>query len=64
MSDFKGHHFDGKVVLWTLWWYRQYPVSNRGLESMVTDRGMAVDHSTSVRRVRRFVPEMEIRVSL
>ena len=54
MNDFEGRHFEGKVVLWAVRWYCRYPISYRDLKSMMTERGVAVDHSTIFRRVQRF----------
>ena len=62
MNDFKGRHFEGEVVLWAVRWYCRYPVSYRDLESMMTERGVAVDHSTIFRWVQRYAPEMERRL--
>ena len=54
MSDFKGRHFGGEIVLWAVRWYCRYPISYRDLETMMTERGVAVDHSTIYRWVQRF----------
>ena len=27
MSDFKGRHFEGEIVLWAVRWYRRYDAS-------------------------------------
>ena len=62
MSDFKGRHFRGEIVLWAVRWYCRYAVSYRDLEAMMTERGVAVDHSTIYRWVQRFAPEMEKRL--
>ena len=62
MSDFKGRHFGGEVVLWAVRWYCRYPISYRDLETMMTERGVAVDHSTIYRWVQHFAPEMEKRL--
>ena len=61
VNEFKGRHFGGEVVLWAVRWYCRYAVSYRDLESMMTERGVAVDHST-IRWVQRFAPEMERRL--
>ena len=61
MSDFKGRHFRGEIVLWAVRWYC-YAVSYRDLEAMMTERGVAVDHSTIYRWVQRFAPELEKRL--
>ena len=62
MNDFKGRHFEGEVVLWAVRLYWRYPISYRDLESMMTERGVAVDHSTIFRWVQRYAPEMERRL--
>ena len=64
MNDFKGRHFEGEVVLWAVRWYCRYPISYRDLESMMTERGVAVDHSTIFRWVQRYASEMERRLRL
>ena len=62
MNDFKGRHFGGEIVLWAVRWYCRYPISYRDLEAMMTERGVAVDHSTIYRWVQRFAPEIEKRL--
>ena len=42
MSEFKGRHFRGEIVLWAVRWYCRYAVSYRDLEAMMTERGVAV----------------------
>ena len=46
MSDFKGRHFAGEIVLWAVRWYCRYGISYRDLEQMMAERGVSVDHST------------------
>ena len=62
VNDFKGRHFGGEVVLWAVRWYRRYAVSYRDLEAMMTERGVAVDHTTIYRWMQRYAPEMEKRL--
>ena len=62
MSEFKGRHFRGEIVLWAVRWYCRYAVSYRDLEAMMTERGVAVDHCTIDRWVQRFAPELEKRL--
>ena len=57
MSEFKGRHFGGEIVLWAVRWYCRYAVSYRDIEAMMTERGVSVDHSTIYRWVQRFAPE-------
>ena len=35
MSEFKGRHFRGEIVLWAVRWYCRYAVSYRDLEAKV-----------------------------
>jgi transposase-like protein len=58
MSDFKGRHFEGEIVLW----YCRYGVSHRDLEQMMGERGVSVDHSTIYRWVQKYAPEIEKRL--
>ena len=68
MSDFKGRHFEGEIVLWAVRWYCRYGVSDRDLEQvgpqggLTGERGILVDHSTTYRWVQRYAPEMEKRL--
>ena len=62
VNDFKGRHFGGEIVLWAVKWYCRYAISYRDLESMMAERGVAVDHSTIYRWVQRYAPEMEKRL--
>ena len=58
MNDFKGAPLSGEIVLWAVRWYCRYAVSYRDLEAMMTERGVAVDHTTVYRWVQRFAPEI------
>ena len=49
VSDFKGRHFGGEIVLWAVRWYCRYGISYRDLEQMMAERGVSVDHSTIYR---------------
>ena len=59
---FHGFRFPAEVILWAVRWYLQFPISYRDLERMLTDRGVAVDHTTMYRRVQRFARELEKRM--
>ena len=48
MSDFKRRHFQSDVILWAVRWCCRYGVSYRGLEQMMGERGVPVDHSRRV----------------
>ena len=62
MSDFKGRHFEGEIVLWAVRCYCRYGVSYRDLEQMMGERGVSVDHSTIYRWVQSYAPEIEKRL--
>ena len=62
MSDFKGRHFEGEIVLWAVRWYCRYGVSYRDLEQMMGERGVSVDHSTIYSWVQKYAPEVEKRL--
>ena len=61
-SPCQTHALPGEIVLWAARWYCRYPISYPDLEAMMTERGVAVDHSTIYRWVQRFAPEMEKRL--
>src|SRR5271155_1830972 len=62
VSDFKGRHFGGEIVLWAVRWYCRYGISYRDLEQMMAERGVSVDHSTIYRWVQRYAPQIEKRL--
>jgi hypothetical protein len=59
---FKGRHFTAEVILWALRWYLAFPVSYRDLALMLSDRGVAVDHTTIFRWVRTYAAMLEKRL--
>ena len=59
MIDFKGSHFERRVILWGVRWYVAYPMSYRQLEEMMEERGVEVDHSTLNRWVVKYAPLLE-----
>jgi len=59
---FKGRHFTSEVILWALRWYLAFPISYRDLASMLSDRGVAVDHTTLFRWVQTYAATLEKRI--
>ncbi len=51
VSDVKGRHFEGEIVLWAVRWYCRYGISYRDLEQIMAERGVTLDHSTIYRWV-------------
>ncbi len=61
-SLFKWHHFLPEIILLNVRWSCRYSLSYRDLEEMMTERGVAVDHSTINRWVLKFAPELDKRL--
>src|SRR3954452_8568128 len=59
---FRGFRSASEVILWTVRWYLQFPVSYRDLELMLADRGVEVDHTTIFRWIQAYAPEIEQRI--
>lgn len=45
MSDFKWRRSQVEVILWKGRWYCRYGVTYRDLKQMMSEGGVAVDHS-------------------
>ena len=61
-GSFKGRHFTSEVILWALRWYLAFPISYRDLAAMLSDQGVAVDHTTLFRWVQAYAAKLEERV--
>ena len=48
MLNFKGMRFTIDVILVCIRWYVAYPLSYRHLEEMMEERGVLVDHWSSI----------------
>ena len=59
VSIFSGRHYPREVILWAVRWYCRYGISYRELEEMLTERGVAVDHTTIYRWVQKYEPELD-----
>ena len=62
MSDFKGRRFVTDLILLCVRWYCKFGISYHDLEEMMSERGVAVDHTTHFHWVQHFAPLMEKRV--
>lgn len=56
---FKGRHFDREVIVLCVRWYLSYNLSSRDLVEMMSERGIALAHTTILRWVQRYVPVFE-----
>jgi IS6 family transposase len=55
---FKGRQFTGGVILWASPWYLMFPAIYRGLELMLEDRGVNVDHTQFTGGSRLMLPNL------
>jgi len=58
---FKGRHFDHEIIVLCVRWYLSFKLSSRDLVQMMSERGIALAHTTILRWVQRYVPEFEKR---
>jgi transposase-like protein len=61
-NSFKWKHFVGEIILLNVRWYLRYPLSYRNLKEMMIERGIQVDHTTLMRLVYQYSPEIEKKV--
>lgn len=61
-GEFEWRHFKGEIILWAVRWYCKYGISYRGLEEMMRERGVDIDHTTIYRWGRHYAPEMHKRL--
>jgi IS6 family transposase len=55
-SAFKGFRFPSEIIVLAVRWYLRYGLSYRGLEELLAERGVEVDHVTVFRWVQCFTP--------
>jgi IS6 family transposase len=58
-NSFKWKHYEGEIILLNVIWYLKYPLSYRNLKEMMIERGIQVDHTTIMRWVHQYSPEIE-----
>ncbi|HEY5867745.1 MAG TPA: IS6 family transposase [Candidatus Tectomicrobia bacterium] len=64
MSDpslFKWRHVEADLILCAVRWYLRYALSDRDVEALLRERGLAGDPTTIVRWVQRYAPELDQR---
>src|SRR5271157_4811140 len=62
VNAFKWKNFVGEIILQTVKWYLKYPLSYRNLNEMMAERGIKVDHTTIMRWVHQYSPEIEKKI--
>lgn len=61
-DDFKGRHFEARLIVQVVDWYLPYPLSYRDQEGMFLERDFEVDHGTIDRWILAHVPLNEKRL--
>jgi transposase-like protein len=57
----KWRHYEANIILLCVRWYLTYPLSYRQVAEMVNERGMKVSHTTILRWVQQYGPELDKR---
>ena len=60
-NPFKWRHYNAEIILLCVRWYLRYALSYRDLEEMMTERGLALVHTTIYRWVQDYAPELDKR---
>jgi transposase-like protein len=61
-NAFKWRHYEGEIILQGVRWYLRYSLSYRDVEELMAERGLAVDHTTILRWVQAYAPEIDQRI--
>ncbi|WP_237072104.1 IS6 family transposase [Priestia flexa] len=59
---FKWKHYQPDIILLTVRWYLRYNLSFRDLVEMLEERGLSIAHTTIMRWVHQYGPELDERV--
>ena len=62
VNSFKWKHYAGEIILLNVRWYLKYALSYRNLQEMMAERGVEVDHTTIMRWVHQYSPEIEKKI--
>ncbi|MFF2343863.1 IS6 family transposase, partial [Bacillus mycoides] len=56
---FKWKHYQPDIILLTVRWYLRYNLSFRDLVEMMEERGLSISHTTIMRWVHQYAPELD-----
>ncbi len=59
---FKWKHYEADMILLTVRWYLKYCLSYRDVSEMMKERGLNISHTTIMRWVHEFGPEIDKRI--
>lgn len=60
-NQFTDRHFEQEIIVLRVRWYLRYKLSYRALVEMRGERGMSIAHTTNLRWVQRYAPELDKR---
>lgn len=58
---FAGRHFDAEIDVLCVRWYLSFKLNFRDLVSMMSERGISLAHTTILRWLQHYPPEVEKR---
>jgi transposase-like protein len=61
-ANFKWKHYESEIIVLCVRWYLKYSLSYRNLEEMMNERGLTLDHTTIMRWVHQYSPEINKRI--
>lgn len=61
-TAFKWKHYQPEMIMLTVRWYLRYNLSFRDLVEMMEERGLSVAHTTIMRWVHQYAPELDKRI--
>ena len=59
---FKWKHYQPDIILLTVRWYLRYNLSFRDLVEMMEERGLSIAHTTIMRWIHQYGPQLEEKV--
>jgi transposase, IS6 family len=62
VNSFKWKHYAGEIILLNVRYYLKYLLSYRNLKEMMEERGITIDHTTIMRWVHQYSPEIEKKI--
>ena len=60
-NPFKWRHYEAEIILTCVRWYLRYALSYRDLAEMMMERGLGVVHTSILRWVQEYAPEIDKR---
>ncbi len=62
LNLFKWKQYESAIILLTVRWYLKYSLSYRDIVEMMNERGLKISHTTIMRWVHEFGPEIDKRI--